>query len=220
MGWYRRLDVDGDRPAVQAEVDVATGRIEWERAFPFEADVVSCSTPLWRTNRLINGDGSGDVLFLACYGEVLVWYANRDAEEPTAIVRSPTYVERYPTEDNVSSELRMLQSSPLGSIISEEEIRARPKVWYGPRVVDDRRRFWAVSHWNAGSDVIPLLSYIDMFHLTADGPKYALTLQVADKVVGMDVLGDTLAVLVMRDGGGVVPGRRVDWYDLAALATP
>ncbi len=47
---------------------------------------------------------------------------------------------------------------------------------------------------------------------------YALTLQVANKVVGMDVLGDTLAVLVERDAGGVVPERRVDWYDVAAVA--
>lgn len=219
-GWYRKSDSTGDQPLVQAEIDAATGRVEWERAFPYMGNVVSCSTPLSRVSRLANGDGLGDLLFLACYGEVLVWYADRDAEEPTAIVRSPTYVERYPTDADVASELRMLQSSSLGSFIGEEEIRARPKVWYGPRVVDDRRRFWAVSHWNAESDVIPPLSYIDMFRLAVDGPAYALTLQVADKVLGMDVLGDTLAVLVERDVGGVIPVRRIDWYDIAALAVP
>lgn len=218
LGWYRRSDSTGDQPLVQAEIDAATGRVKWERAFPYMGDVVSCSTPLSRVSRLANGDGRGDLLFLACYGEVLVWYADRDAEEPTAIVRSPTYVERYPTDEDVASELRTLRSSPLGSFIGEEEIRARPNVWYGPRVVDDRRRFWAVSHWDGAPDVIRPLSHIDMFRLTADGPEYALTLQVADKVVGMDVLGDTLAVLVVRDAGGAIPERRVDWYDLAALA--
>ena len=212
LGWYRRLDSNGDRPVVQAEIDVATGRVEWARAFPYEAEVVSCSTPLQRTRRLANGDGSGDLLFLACYGEVLVWYADRDAEGPTAIARSPTYVERYPTAEDVASELRTLRSAPWAP--DEEEIRARPKEWYGARVVDDQRRFWAVSHWNAGTDVIPPLSYIDMFRLTDEGPEYALSLQVADKVLGMDVLGDTLAVLVVRDVGGVVPERRVDWYDV------
>lgn len=60
-------------------------------------------------------------------------------------------------------------------------------------------------------------SHIDLFRLTDRGPEYALTLQVADKVVGMDVLGDTLAVLVVRDAGGVIPERRVDWYDISGL---
>ena len=220
-GSYRKFDSNGDRPMVQAEIDVATGRVEWERAFPHEADLVNCSTPLWRITRLLfgYGDGSGDLLFLACHGEFLVWYADWNSEEPAAIVRSPTYVERYPTDEDVASELRVLQSARWGPP-GEEEIRARPKGWYGPRVVDDRRRFWAVSHWNAGSDVIPPLSHMDMFRLTVDGPEYALTLQVADKVVGMDILGDTLAVLVVRDVGGGVAERRVDWYDISGVADP
>ncbi|MXX69779.1 MAG: hypothetical protein F4Y74_12585 [Gemmatimonadales bacterium] len=66
----------------------------------------------------------------------------------------------------------------------------------------------------------PPLSYIDMFRLTDEGPEYALTLQVADKVLGMVVLGDTLAVLVVRDAGGVVPERRVDWYDVEWISPP
>ena len=68
--------------------------------------------------------------------------------------------------------------------------------------------------------MIPSLSHIDMFRLTDDGPEYALTLQVVDKVVGMDVLGDTLAVLVVRDAGGVVEERRVDWYDISSVTGP
>ncbi len=221
-GWYRRPDSNGDQPVVQAEVDVATGRVEWERAFPHEGDVVKCSTPLWRTTRLASGygDGRDGFLFVTCHGEFLVWYADRDADEPTAIVQSPTYVERYPTEEDVASQVRMLQSARWRPAVNEEEIRSRPKLWYGSRVLDDRRRFWAVSHRNVWSAVIPSLSYIDMFRLTDDGPEYALTLQVADKVMGMDVLGDTLAVLVVRDAGGVVEERRVDWYDISSVTDP
>lgn len=217
-GWYRKSDSNGDRPVVQAEIDVTTGRVEWERTFPREADVASCSTPLWRTTRLLlgYGDGSGDLLFVTCHGEFLVWYADRDAEEPAAVVRSPTYVERYPTDEEVASEVRMLRSAAWRPVVDEEEIRTRAKVWYGARVMDDRRRFWAVSHWNAWADMVAV-SHIDMFRLTDHGPEYALTLQVADKVVGMDVLGDTLAVLVVRDAGGVLPERRVDWYDISGL---
>ncbi|MDE2663474.1 MAG: hypothetical protein F4Y74_12505 [Gemmatimonadales bacterium] len=217
-GSYRRSDPSGDRSTVQAEIDVETGRVEWERAFPHEADVASCSTPLWRTTRLLlgYGDGSGDLMFVTCHGEFLVWYADRDAEEPAAIVQSPTYVERYPTDEEVASEVRLLRSAAWRPVVNEEELRARPKVWYGARVMDDRRRFWAVSHWNAWADMVAF-SQIDMFCLTDRGPEYALTLQVADKVVGMDVLGDTLAVLVVRDAGGVIPERRVDWYDISSV---
>jgi hypothetical protein len=217
-GWYRKSDSGGDRPAVQAETDVATGRVQWERAFPYEAEVANCSTPLWRTTRLLlgYGDGNGGLLFLACHGEVLLWYADRDSEEPAAIVRSPTYVERYPTDEDVASTRRTLGSKPWAP--GEEDIRSRPKLWYGPKVLDDRRRFWAVSHWDGAPDVVRPVSYIDMFRLTADGPEYAMTLQVADRVVGMDVLGSTLAVLVERDGGGVISERRVDWYGVSAVA--
>ena len=220
-GWYRKPDSNGDRPAVQAEIDVTTGRVQWERAFPHEADLASCSTPLWRITRLLlgYGDGNGGLLFLACHGEFLVWYANRDAEDPTSVVRSPTYVERYPTEEEVASQVRTLQSARWRPAVNEGEIRSRPKLWYGPKVLDDRRRFWAVSHWDAWDDVVAI-SYIDMFHLRDDGPEYALTLQVADKVLGMDVLGDTLAVLVVRNAGGVVPERRVDWYDISSVTGP
>ena len=220
-GWYRSPDASGEPPLVQAEIDVETGRVEWERAFPYEADVVNCSTPLWRTTRLASGygDGRDGFLFVTCHGEFLVWYADRDAEEPTAIVRSPTYVERYPTDEEVASQVRMLQSARWRPAVNEEEIRSRPKSWYGSRVLDDRRRFWAVSHRNAWGDVVAF-SRIDMFRLTDDGPQYSLTLQVADQIVGMDVLGDTLAVLVVRDAGGVVEERRVDWYDISSVTDP
>ncbi len=221
-GSYLKRDPAGSPYFVNAEIDTATGRVVRERAFPDEADVVDCSTPTPGPRRRQLGLGyreaGGGLLFVTCYGEFLVWYADRDAEGPTAIVRS-TYVERYPTEEDVAASLRLLNSIPAGGFrpnLDEEQIRARPKVWYGARVVDDQRRFWAVSHWNA-EDVIPDLSHIDMYHLTDTGPEYALTLQVADKVVGMDVLGNTLAVLVERDTGGVISERRVDWFDVTPL---
>ena len=222
VGSYYRLDLANGSSFVNAEIDTATGRIVWERTFPDEADVVDCSTPtpggLPRQLGFGYHDESGGLLFVTCYGEFLVWYADRDAGEPAAIVRS-TYVERYPTEEDVAASLRLLNSIPAGGFrpnLDEEQIRARPKVWYGARVVDDQRRFWAVSYWNA-EDVIPALSHIEMYRLTDTGPEYALTLQVADKVLGMDVLGNTLAVLVERDTGGVISERRVDWFDVAAL---
>ncbi|MYC89519.1 MAG: hypothetical protein F4X22_15025 [Gemmatimonadales bacterium] len=221
-GSYHRYRPNGGSSLldwVNVDVDAATGRVVWARAFPPEADVVRCSTPGWEEDRQLGmgyEDGSGDVLFVTCRGEFLVWYADRDASQPAATVRT-TYVERYPTDEEVAFQLRGLQSAPWRSAISEEEIRSRPKPWYGPRVMDDRRRFLAVSHWNGLDHVTPRHSYIDVFRLVDGGPEYALTLQVTDKVVGMDVLGDTLAVLVVRDVGGVVPERRVDWYDISTV---
>lgn len=219
------LDTGSGPYYVETEIDTATGVVVWERTFPDEADVVDCSTPAPGSRRhqirLGHDDGDGGLLFVTCYGEFLVWYADRAADEPAATVRT-TYVERYPTEEDVASELRFLNSIPPGRFrpdVDEEDIRARPKAWYGARVVDDERRFWAVSHWNSRSDVIPAHSYVDMFRLADTGPEYTLTLQVVDKVVGMDVVGNTLAALVERDTGGVIPERRVDWYDVTDLAS-
>ncbi len=65
-------------------------------------------------------------------------------------------------------------------------------------------------------ELIPGTSYIDLFCLTND-PQYALTLEVKDDVLGMDVLGDTLVVLVQRDIGGVLPEHRMYWYDVSTV---
>ena len=197
------------------EIELATGHVLWERSFPLERDVVDCSSP-GRTDWQLGGGHTGpgsSHLFVTCYGEHLVWYADREDAEPAAIVRT-TYVERYPTDREVAAEMRLLQSAPWR--VREDEVRARPMQWYGARVLDDRQRFWAVSHSPSPfSELIPRTSYIDLFYLTGGGPQYELTLEVRDDVLGMDVLGDTLAVLVQRDIGSVLPERRVDWYDVA-----
>ena len=215
VGSYR--DPSRNRSLMFAEIELATGHVLEERTFPLEKDVVDCSTPTAADRRLSAGySGSGrSLLFVACHGEFLVWYTDRNDAEPAAIVRS-TYVERYPSDRDVASVLRTLQTEPWLAT-SEEEVRATPKVWYGPRLVDDRGRFWAVSHWEYVEDVIPRTSYIDMFDLTSDGPRYAFTLELKDKAIGMDVLNDTLAVLVERDVGNVMPERRVDWYDVSTV---
>lgn len=198
------------------EIELATGRVLWERSFPLEEDVVDCSTRGPGDGQLRGGyAGSGSsLLFVTCYGEYLVWYADRDDPEPAGIVRT-TYVERYPTDREVAAEMQVLQSAPW--YVSEDEIRSRPKAWYGPRVVDDRQRFWAVWYSEPSSEVPTPMSYIDLFHLTNHGPLYELTLELQDNVLGMDVLGDMLAVLVERDVGGLLPERRVEWYDVSMI---
>ena len=203
------------------ELDVATGRILWERQFPVEDDVTVCSTPRYGTSRpqLVGGynDRAGGLIFVTCYGEFLVRYADRTAPEPSGIVRS-TYVERYATEEDVAAELGALdarRSSGFRPNVSAEDIRAEPRVWYGARLVDDRNRFWAVSHWNWADEILYDESYIDMYRLTDDGLTFGVTLQVADKALALDALGDRLAVFVMRDTGGVVPEYRVDWYNVS-----
>jgi len=209
------------RRRMTVELDVATGRILWERQFPVEDDVTACSTPRYGTSRhqLAGGynDRTGGLVFVTCYGEFLVRYADRAAPGPSDIVRS-TYVERYATEEDVAAELRVLDAGRAGGFrpnVSAEDIRAEPRVWYGARLVDDRSRFWAVSHWNWSDQVFYEESYIDMYRLTDGGLTFGVTLQVADKVLALDVLGDRMAVFVVRDTGGVVPEYRVDWYDVS-----
>lgn len=131
-------------------------------------------------------------------------------ETMAGTTRDPTQIRRNLEIELATGHVLWERSFPLE--------RARPIQWYGARVVDDRQRFWAVSHSPSPySELIPRTSHIDLFYLTADGPQYGFTLEVRDDVLGMDVLGDTLAVLVQRDIGSVLPERRVDWYDVATL---
>jgi len=162
-------------------------------------------------------DRAGGLIFVTCYGEFLVRYADRTAPQPSGIVRS-TYVGRYATEEDVAAELGVLDARRSGGFcpnVSAEDIRAEPSVWYGGRLVDDRSRFWAVSHWNWSDEVLYDESYIDMYRLTDDGLTFGVTLQIADKTFALDVLGDTLTVFVMRDNRRRRTGVRVDWYDVS-----
>ena len=196
---------------VDAEVDATTGRILWERSFP--EDILECG--------LLQSSGRptsrGGLVFVACHGEYLIWFAHRDAGEPAAIIPVPTFIPRFPNSEDVALYAR--RSWGLPPTESEiERYRTTPKHWYGQRLVDEQDRLWAISHWEAG-DAVPDSSYLDVYDFGLETPAYLGAVQVRHKVVGFDILGETLAVLVDRpvrpsDPAGI-PQRGIDWYRLS-----
>ena len=196
---------------IDAEVDATTGRILWERSFT--EDILECGV-LQSSGRPTS---RGGLVFVACRGEYLIWFAHRDAGEPAAIIPVPTFIPRFPNSEDVALYARRSWGRPP----TESEIeryRTTTKRWYGQRLVDEQDRLWAISHWEAG-DVVPDSSYLDVYDVGSETPAYLGAVQLRHKVVGFDILGETLVVLVDRpvrpsDPAGI-PQRGVDWYRLA-----
>lgn len=198
--------------SLEAEVDVHTGLVLWQRLF--SEDILECGIQSSGVPTNENG-----LLFVACHGEYLIWFADRDADEPTAIIPVPTYVSRFPNRDDVALYARRTWGRPPSE--SEiEQYRTTPKHWYGKRRLDERGRLWAISAWEAG-DAVPDSSYLDVYEVGPSAITYRRTIQVRHKVVGFDVLGETLVVLVDRpvtsaDLAGI-PKRGIDWYTIGEI---
>lgn len=205
-GSYRQLGIG----SFEAQVDAETGGILWERSLP--EDILECGV---QSSGLLTAR-SGLVL-VACHGEFLIWFAHRDAQEPTAIIPVPTFIPRFPNSEEIARYSTRTWGRPPTEI-EIERYRTTPKHWYGQRRVDERDRLWAISNWEAG-DAVPNSSYLDVYDLGSEAPTYLGAVEVRHRVVGFDVLGETLVVLVDRpvtpaDPAGI-PRRGIDWYQLA-----
>ena len=201
----------------QAELDVSSGEIIWERVFTNDLAAPGCA-------KSGNSEGQGTgfptpgagMMFLSCRGQ-LVFFPDRDTDV-TAVVRTPTYVEVLPTQEEVSRFIAGLTAIGGGVPIPESRVdryRTTPKPWllhYPFPIIDDSHRVWILTARDRND-----FSYLDIFSAT----EYAGTVRVRDRAIGFDVLGSTLAVLVDRPvGPGDVdglPDRGVDWYDISGL---
>ena len=199
----------------QVEIDIGSGKTTWNRFF--SADLVGCGSGedpgSLGVGIPVPGDG---IAFTACGGRFVVWFDHRDDPAPSAVHRSTTYVEQFPSLEQVATFIDSRKRSPWMGAPSEEEIdeyRNTPAVWYRPpHRLDDSGRLWALSR-RAGDDV----SYIDVHERTG----YVGTVRVRHRAVGFDLMGTTLVVFVDRppapDDPAGIPRRGIDWYDIAGL---
>ena len=79
------------------------------------------------------------------------------------------------------------------------------------RSSDERGRFWIATGRDRDE-----FSYLDVY-LSREGTYFG-SVRVEDRILGFDVAGSTLAVMVERaptpeDPEGI-PARAVDWYDI------
>ena len=200
------------------EVNVASGEIVREAAAPRGPWDVEC-------DRVIDGipNPRGGWAFLACDGH-LVFDGGSGAE--AAVVRAPTHVEEFPDERDVARRrdeigafnrgLAELGLSPLQDIEEElETYRATPKRYYlstSQHLFDAVGRYWVATHRDLHE-----WSYLDVY----EDAEFVASVKVRDRLLGFDLAGSTLVVLVERqlgpDDPDGVPGRAVDWYEVAGV---
>lgn len=212
-------DGDSDGPLMTLyELNLASGetvREDGSRGGPWD---VECGS-------VISGipDSRGRWVFLACDGYLV--FDEGVGTEPK-VVRAPTYAEEFPDERDVARRRDEIESfnmalAELGLAATEsveerlEDYRATPKRYYlstSQHLFDARNRYWVATHRDLHE-----WSYLDVYEDT----EYVATVKVRDRMLGFDLVGSTLVVLVERqlgpeDADGV-PDRAVDWYEVAGV---
>jgi len=129
---------------------------------------------------------------------------------------SPVYSPEFPNDRDVDEYLEGMARISSGYMRAPAELseayaadyKSEFKRWYlgaGQTFrFDDRDRIWAATTYNRDER-----SYIEVW----DGPEYLNTVEIQDRLLGFDLLGDLLVALVEReaDRDGIA-ARGIDWY--------
>lgn len=206
----RSADSVGSVPTV---LNARTGRLVWSRPELTDAVDTDC---LFLAQ--VGMDPAGGLVARDCgMPGGLAFFEHRDGQG--TVVRSPGYFEEFPNERDldayVSGIVRVGRGSGSPSKATRNawtaSYRNRPKGWYrGPFRFDGRGNAWIAI--NRDRDA---WSYIEVW----DGPTYLSTVLVRDRLIGYDLLGETLVVLAERapDAEGIAPVG-IDWYMMPAWA--
>ena len=197
---------------VEAEVDVGTGEILWERRgvsglVETECGEMSGGLPT----------PAGGWVFQVCKRE-LVFFADRDADNAT-VVYLPNYVAELPSERDVDAYLtglaRLSGNMSLPASAMEPYAagyREDPRKWFQGSMslaFDNGGRLWIGTTRDRDA-----FSYLDVWV----GTDYAGTVRIRDRLIGYDLMGSTLAALVDRAPGPEgVSARAIDWYDIDGM---
>ena len=200
------------------EIDVASGNIKWSREYPNSDELTEPECDENAVGRLRFGHPApeGGMMLLACRGRFLVWFADRDDDAPAEWSDVPTYREVFPSQAEVDRYVRGATrlgggTPPPDSYV--EEFRNRLKNWHSPPFsFDSRGRAWIATVREDEA-----FSYIDVHRRT----EYLGTVRVRDSLIGIDIAGTILVVLVDRplsdgDPDGI-PRRGIDWYDIGGV---
>ena len=156
---------------------------------------------------------SGGMFFSLCEGQMF-FLADRDDDGGT-VFRSPLYTTEYPSASDVERYLE--NCGPPSRLVVRgpcqlDKFRDTPKRYAEHHRGDDQGRLWVLTNRDREE-----FSHFDIFV----GPEFAGSVRVRHRVVGFDVLGSTLAVLVDRPVGPSdrdgYPDRGIDWYDIGGL---
>lgn len=203
----------GTRLSIPAEMDLGSGTVVWSGDPIAQAADAEC---LFTGLGAMSGEGTW--VSWNCNHELVVF---EDRDGPGEARLSPAYVAETPNQRDVDEYLDgmarigagYVHTPPRLSASYAAEYRSKPKRWYLGRGqtfrFDDQGRIWAATTYNRDER-----SYIEVW----DGSEYLTTVEVRDRLLGYDLLGDLLAVHVERkpDRHGVAP-RAIDWYRVPEL---
>ena len=186
-----------------AEIHLATGEVL--RKWLPDPSVVTCRTPPGPGQDKIGAAypaGAG-IVHVACFGEFLLWYPSGSGE--AVVIRSPTYTERFTSEEAIADIVRAREKSPGGFDpgYTADDWRARANPWYGTAGVDTEGRLW-ILRLNEDEG-----SYADIYDLESASLTGTAALRGAVSMI--DILGNRLIALRRSDG---LTDDAVDWYEL------
>lgn len=192
--------------ALVIELDIESGEILWERALSHPSELgVDLECERGFTDGAATPEGRW--AFGTCTRTLVLW----DGEDVTTF-DDPTYVPELPSLAEIEAfrARRLFGSTPQeAQVLQFAETPKRGKIPGRSLIYDDWDRLWLATQRDRNA-----FSYFSIFSDNA----YVGSVQVHDRVLGYDLLGNTLAVLVERlpEDPADIPGRGVDWYRFEA----
>ncbi len=206
VGSYQMLADSAPSGALVIELDIESGEILWERALAHPSEMgVDLECERGFSDGASNPEGKW--AFGTCARTLVLW----DGEDVTTF-DDPTYVPELPTTAEIEAfrARRLFGSTPQeAQVLQFAETPKRGRIPGRSHLYDDWSRLWLATQRDRNA-----FSYFSIFSDTT----YVGSVQVRDRVLGYDLLGNTLAVLVERppEDPADIPGRGVDWYRFEA----
>ena len=191
------------------EVDMASGEVVRQEVPPVEAEV-ECGSIIYGFP-----NPAGGWVHVACEGHMV--FVGEDGD--IAVLQAPTYTGELPNERDVEWWRDVDRTMrDLGGGWDREEMEQfseQPKNYhllFGEQKFDDLGRLWIATQRDRDE-----FSYLDVYD--PENAAFVGSVRVNDRIMGFDLLGSTLVVVVERqlspDDPDGIAERAVDWYDVS-----
>ena len=204
-------------------VSAQTGEVLSRREFPTDVPDECAEFPLLKKGTMTVAAHVPSSAFLTPWGDVVsVCRANlalwgEEGAGMFEVLNVVSHEDEYPDEQDIADhEAAMNAVQGIAGVTQGiREYRSTPKDWWlgGHTPVFDRARDWT---WIGANRDRRAFSYIDIF--AGRRFEYVGSVRVHDRMVGFDLFGSTLVVLVELPLSAGASDVAVDWYDISGVA--